>query len=148
MNDDIEDVIMQLRSVQNGYAAKRAALKAELDKIDLEYKRADRALRLLTGEPTSGPRPKPTPQKQYPKGIDDARLEEIRAAVLKYAEDHEEFRQVDIRTMAGLDPAIAKSSTMAIAFDKLRQDNTIRLARVEGNNKWFRLTREAMNGHG
>ena len=43
MNDDIEDVIMQLRSVQNGYAAKRAALKAELDKIDLEYKRADRA---------------------------------------------------------------------------------------------------------
>ena len=147
MNDDIEDVIMQLRSVQNGYAAKRAALKAELDKVDLEYKRADRALRLLTGEPLAA-KPRATPQKQYPKAIGDERLREIRFAVLKYAEDHEEFRQVDIRTMAGLDPTIAKSSTMATAFDQLRQENTIRLARVEGNSKWFRLTREAMNGHG
>ena len=66
--------------------------------------------------------------------------------MLEFAEDHEEFRQVDIRTLPGIDPTVAKSSMMALAFEALRQEGVIRFARQDGNNKFFRLTRQAMNG--
>jgi hypothetical protein len=152
---NLDDVIAGLRSVVETHAAKRAALKAELDKAELEYKRASRALRLLTGESAPMGRPKkpasidqPRKKRSVPAGFSPERVEKIRQAILEYARDHEEFRQVDIRTMPGIDPSVTKSSYMALGFEALRQQGMIRLARAEGINKWFRLTREAMNGDG
>jgi hypothetical protein len=77
--------------------------------------------------------------------VGEERLDRIREIVLEYAADHEEFRQVDIRTQPGLEGAMVTSSVMTTAFNRLRQENVIRLARQEGNSKWFRLTREALN---
>jgi hypothetical protein len=70
-------------------------------------------------------------------------MAKIEEAIRAYAEDHEEFRQVDIR--ATLTGALAHSSKMAVAFEQLRQANVIRLARQEGIQKFFRLTRETLN---
>jgi hypothetical protein len=60
---------------------------------------------------------------------------------LRFCADHDEFRQVDIRTMSGA--PTDSSSKMATAFERLRQDNVIRFARKDGNNKFYRLTSES-----
>jgi hypothetical protein len=59
--------------------------------------------------------------------------------VIGYAKVHDEFRQVDIRAVVGEKPG----GSVTYAFELLRQEGTIRLARQQGTSKWFRLTREA-----
>jgi hypothetical protein len=133
-------------------------LEIELHALQSESRRYAKALAYLTGE-TAGAKPGPKPKAKTGAGrppgsgrpaskhgkISDRLLDDIKAAVLAYASDHDEFRQVDIRNYPGLDAGASKSSTMAIAFEALRQDSVIRMARVEGNNKFFRLTREALS---
>lgn len=115
-------------------------LRAELAGIEPELKRYERVRAMLTGaqpEKRTG-RPKSASQTAKTSRMGDARVAVIRDAVLRYAKDHEEFRQVDIRAITG-----EGSSPMALAFERMRQEGVIRFARQEGNNKWFRLTREA-----
>ena len=69
-------------------------------------------------------------------------LIQIEASIREYAEHHEEFRQVDIRTMPN--PPTTSSGAIATAFEKLRERNVIRLVRKDGNNKIFRLTSAAL----
>jgi hypothetical protein len=149
-DNPMEDVIARLRSVVETHEAKRAELKAQLDAMDLEYKRADRALKMLTGELVTGKQSRqPTSSarvREIPSRVSDERLAVLRDTVLAYAEDHEEFRQVDIRTLPNVDSFLTRSSILALGFEALRQEGTIRFARQDGNNKWFRLTRQAMNG--
>lgn len=89
-------------------------------------------------------RPRKSEGTRRKRGISEEKLRAIATAIYRYAEDHEEFRQVDIRGLCDMN-----SATAALAFEALRQRNMIRLARVEGVNKWFRLTREVVtNGNG
>src|SRR5215831_13188445 len=119
----------------------------ELDALRPELKRYERVLAQLSGEPTTTGkkrgRPKGTGHYTKGKGIGDERLEAIRQAVLHYARDHDEFAQVDIRAFAGDGVTGGGSGIMTMAFEKLRQEGTIRFARQEGNRKMFRLTRQA-----
>jgi hypothetical protein len=66
-------------------------------------------------------------------------------AIQQFCRDHDvdEFRQVDVRGISH--PSVAKSSTQANAFNQLRTAGYLRLARQEGNNKYFRLTRKPLD---
>lgn len=113
-----------------------------------QLKRDERVISLLRGEdkPKAKPGPKPggigagAAINGTKVGVD--LLAQIEAAIRRYAEDHEEFRQVDIRKMP--DTPTKSSGALATAFEKLRQDNVIRFVRQEGIAKVFRMTREAV----
>jgi hypothetical protein len=125
----------------------RDELSVRLATLNEEAKTFKQSLQRLRGEPLikhsggrmPGSKTKPSTRAGRPTAVGDERLAEIRAAVLAWARDHDEFRQVDLRTMTG-----HTSSTMATAFETLRQDGMIRLARKEGVAKVFRLTTEGM----
>lgn len=127
-------------------------LTTELDEVKPELRRYERALDLMTGTATMpGPKPaglKPVGRpkgsgkrvRENPSGMSPERLGRIEAAIDAYSEDHDEFRQVDIRReMSGY-----ASGPMAMAFELMRRRSVIRVARVDGNSKYYRLTRETL----
>lgn len=124
----------------------QAELAVEKDELT-KYRRAAVALR---GElPKDPDAPAPAKRMRHPtadprRGVSAERIDMIKQLILKATEDKEEFSQVEIRTMPGADETIVKSSTMALAFEVLRQDGFIRFARQQGNKKLFRLTRSAV----
>jgi hypothetical protein len=150
-----EELVASIEAQASALRARAEILRAELDEIEPHLARYEKSIKVLRGEPLTGTKGQGKPRSRPPG--DDAdrvrpkasrlspeRLESIRDAILAYAEDHEEFRQVDIRgTLEGKE---ANSSVMALAFETLRQENTIRFARQEGNAKWFRLTNAATQG--
>ena len=120
------------------------ALRAEIALRKNEIARFEAALALLVppepnGDQPKRGRPKGSTNKPKPKGIGTEKLEIIEKAIRAFAEDHDEFRQVDIRMNSSID----KSSTMALAFEQLRQQGMIRFARREGIQKFYRLTESA-----
>jgi hypothetical protein len=144
---DEDPVVIDLRKRIDQVKQEQQSLRERLAEVNDVVSRYERAVRALTGEKAPTPTPR-TPGKrvrEHPSGVGEERLDRIREIVLEYAADHEEFRQVDIRTQPGLEGAMVTSSVMTTAFNRLRQENVIRLARQEGNSKWFRLTREALN---
>jgi hypothetical protein len=116
------------------------------DKIVTELRTYEKALAALTGEPKKAGRPKTKPVESVAKKVGDERLAAIEQLVREYAEDHEEFRQVDLRSAYGTlpDGGTFTSGMSAIVFEELRQRNVLRVARVDGNSKYYRLTREAL----
>ena len=149
-----DELISSIEAQASALRARRDQLRTELGEIEPHLARYEKSIKALRGEPLTGIKGQGKPRAGRPSagGEDDRvrpkasrlspeRLESIRDAVLAYAEDHEEFRQVDIRgTLEGKE---ANSSVMALAFETLRQENTIRFARQEGNAKWFRMTNAA-----
>lgn len=129
-----------LRSEMAVLAAKRDQLEAALNLILPELRKYEKAIAILEGTPL-GAGGKPTKPKastdKRGTAVGDERMKQIKQAILTYAEDHEEFRQVDLRSITGL-----SSSIMATVFETLRQENVVRFARQQGNNKYFRLTNE------
>ena len=127
---------------------RRDELQTELDALKPELRRYERVLAQLSDEPAEqehnpGPkrrrRPGESKEARAARNISAEKLEIIRSAVIEYARVHDEFRQVDIRTVLG-EPA---GGSVTYAFELLRQEGTIRLARQERSSKWFRLTRQA-----
>jgi hypothetical protein len=141
-NDD-DELIAGLRKRIAARKVRADELKAELDTIAPELRRYERALSLLTGdaERPTGKVGKASPVRPVRSRLGEERLEKVRGAVLGYARDHEEFRQVDIRNVLG---NRFSSSIMTSAFEQLRQENVIRFARQEGISKFYRLTRESV----
>lgn len=140
VDSDVVDAVRRHIDVRRERAEE---LQSELAVVLPELKRYERALQLLLNET---PPPKPVGRPPVLLGrskstrISREKVEEIKATILAYAADHEEFRQIDIRTI--LD---TNSNRMSTAFDILRQENVIRFARRDGNNKYYRLTAEALN---
>ena len=148
----LEDTIAQLEATVAKLGPIVARAEDELKFHQDTLRRAERALTVLRGEPlrqpTVGPNA-PTKTKARGTGVGTDRLDQIRTLIQEFVVDHDEFRQVDIRSMPGVDSW--SSSQTATAFDLLRQEGFIRLARQSGNNKYFRLTRQALgntNGDG
>ncbi|HEY1437400.1 MAG TPA: hypothetical protein VGG82_07845 [Casimicrobiaceae bacterium] len=114
-------------------------LRAEIAERKRELARYERALALLEGEPSApangSSAPAPARKRAKPSKLGEERMAKVEAAIHEFAKDHDEFRQVDIRTVIDV-----TSGTTAMAFEQLRQAGTIRLARKDGNNKWYRLT--------
>jgi hypothetical protein len=151
----MDEVISNLRIAVAQLESDRDRLRSELAEAENEFKRADRALKSLLGEPLSNAGRKPNGERErvrsVPSGIGEERMQELRDTILRFVNEHdaEEFRQVDIRSQPGISPAMMRSNVMANGFRILREEGFMRLSRQEGNNKWFRLTREtlaSMNG--
>lgn len=135
-------VVYQLREL----VAQRQAALVEHDRtraqIVTELRQYEKALASLIDPPRKpGPKPDGERVRAKPSKIAPDKLDAIRDAVVAYAQDHEEFRQVDVR--ATVPESLAKSSTMATAFEMLRQENLIRFARRQGISKFYRLTASA-----
>jgi hypothetical protein len=138
-----ESIAAQLDALLVDTRHRRDAMQAQVAELTAEiksYEQSARALRGEVGKPGRKPGSKP-PGKPYGKSVGDERLAEIERAVRAFAADHEEFRQIDIRAQLDIGSSVA-----ATAFETLRQNNVIRLARKQGNNKYFRLTTEALQG--
>jgi hypothetical protein len=127
--------------------ARQTELRDELNEVNAELKAFEQALARLRGEPLRQPGQPDASGQAAPRvrgvgtRISTERLEEVKAAVLRFASEHDEFRQIDIRTMPG--SPVPSSGGAASAFEILRQAGVIRLARRSGNQKFFRLTTEA-----
>jgi hypothetical protein len=120
------------------------------DKIVTELRTYEKALAALTGEPKKAGRPKQGQSgesRTKPSKLSEERIGEIETLVRAYAADHEEFRQVDLRAAYSQLPSggTMTSGMSALAFEELRQRNVLRVSRIEGNSKFYRLTREALN---
>jgi hypothetical protein len=143
---EAEPIITQLRTL----VETRQTALAEHDRLRAqivnELRTYEKALQALQGEPRKAGRPK-SPSRSAPAKLSEERISEIEAVVREYAIDHEEFRQVDLRSAYGKLPSggTLTSGISAIAFEELRQRNVIRVARQDGNSKFYRLTREALN---
>ena len=140
-----EQLLAQLEELVDAAARRREELQNELAELNAEARKYEKALAALTTEqgkpgPTSKQSRTPRPEGFRTAGgsIGPERLAETEAGIRQFAADHDEFRQVDVRGITG-----RKSSETAVAFEVLRQQGVIRLARREGNNKWFRLTESA-----
>ena len=143
----IEAEISRCEQRRDQVNQQRAALNTEIAEIDNEIKSFRQAAQRLRGEPLikqSPPGSKRGPYKQREGGtkLGQEAVDRIRDAVLLFARDHDEFRQIDIRNMPHA--PTTKSSVTATGFEKLRQEGLIRLARKDGNNKFYRLTTEGL----
>jgi hypothetical protein len=142
-------IVQQLRDLIDERRVRLNELDEERNRINGELKIYEQAIKPLTGEPTrkrkaaTGERIRTVPSKVGPE-----RLAEIEEFIRAYAAEHEEFRQVDIRAGLGTfkNGSAFTSSQSASAFEALRQEphNLLRVARVSGNSKYYRLTREAL----
>jgi hypothetical protein len=144
----LSPAVAGLRSEMEALEREREQLQRQLDRVTPELRKREKAIAILEGRPLgAGGRPKePKPGsmasalKAKTTGISEERLKILTDAIVQWVENNEadEFRQVDIRQHIDL-----SSGLTAIGFERLRQAGVIRLGRVSGNNKYFRLTREA-----
>jgi len=146
------EIVGQLRRLIEERTVRLAELDHERESIHAELKAYEAAIRPLTGErPAKRGRPKngeQQPKRTKESNFSEERLEAIKTVILEFAEDHEEFRQVDVRSAHAVLPDGGKltSGMTARAFEILRQEphNLLRIGRVDGNSKYYRLTREAV----
>jgi CRP-like cAMP-binding protein len=132
-------IITELRDRIEAHQARAATLRLEAAELIEESKRYTRALEAIIGKPPGRRRKAGARVRSEPSKLSPERVAEVREAILAFARDNDEFRQVDIRAKSG-----HTSGVLSLAFELLRQEGTIRLARqVPGEGKYFRLTRAA-----
>lgn len=144
---DLDGAIREKRDAVIGLESERAKLDERLAVARAAAKRYEDTRRRLVGEPLrvagrGAGRPKGPAKRAVPSKVAPDTMAEIEAFVRAWAEDHEEFRQIDIRSAPG--SPVTDSGKSSAAFEQMRQANVLRLARVDGNNKFYRLTRSAV----
>lgn len=149
---DLEGAITEKREAVTALEVERAAaverIDAQLATQRAALKRYEDTRKRLVGEPLRGTykrpgaKPKGEPVRAIPSRVSPEKLADIRLAILRYAEDHDEFAQVDIRSLP--DAPVSHSGGIAHAFEQLRQEGFIRFARQDGLKKLYRLTRSAV----
>ena len=139
-------IVEQLRALIREREQALAHLDVQRQGIQAELKAYEQAIKPLIGGTAKKPKPS-TPAAKTGTKIGEQRIEELKDFIRRFAEDHEEFRQVDVRAAMGrwADGATVSSAITATAFERLRQEpyNFLRIGRVDGNSKFYRLTREA-----
>jgi hypothetical protein len=141
-----DELIARLQQLIDERTVRRDELVDELAHVDRELKAYAKSLAPLLPEALAPP---PAKRGRPPRGegervrakqsrIGPERMELIEAAARQLGKDDAEFRQVDVRRETGL-----TSSIMTSAFRQMRDDNIVRLARRDGINQWFKLTRPA-----
>jgi hypothetical protein len=140
-----ERVAEQLRAAIAELVDRRDDLAAELAGVNGEIKMLERSLAPLAPpdpnktRPGRPPKADGDPVRKKPAKVGPERMARVEAVVRELGKGDAEFRQVDVREQTGL-----TSSIMTSAFRQLREDDVVRLARREGINQWFKLTRPAL----
>ena len=142
-----ENIAAQLDALLIDTRYRRDALQAQVAEMSGEIKAYEQALARLRGDyaVTPGPKRKRTTSSPpvHGSGVGSDRLAKYEKQIREFARDHEEFRQIDFRT-SPLSEGMS-SSVASTVFEVLRQRNVLRLARREGNQKFYRLTAEALS---
>ena len=142
-----QSILNEIEDVLNALDAERDALMTQIAGLDRTIKRYEKARRALEGEPTA---PKVNPAKERSvkqratalKGL--ARSDtwpSLREMIITYGHHHTEFTQSEFRKEHGG----VSSGKSSLAFELLREENVLRVARIDGNFKYYRLTKEAIN---
>lgn len=137
-------VVDVLRDAIAAHTARRDQLAEELAGVKAELTNYEKALTLLSGEPRVKPGPKPKALAgRTGTRIGSDRLAEIEGSIRDYVNQHGdvEFRQIDIREFTG---NTMTSGVSSFAFKELRDRDVLRVARKDGNNLYYRLTRRAL----
>jgi hypothetical protein len=140
-----ESIAAQLDALLVDTRHRRDAMQAQVAELSAEIKSYEQSARALRGE-RPGPKPKPkstTAAQTSGTAVGPERLAHFEALIREFAADHEEFRQVDFRSSPS--GGGMTSSVSSTVFELLRQNNVLRLARTDGNQKFYRLTREALS---
>lgn len=145
-------IVAAIRVQADALEARRAELQEQLDEITPQLRRYEKAILALQGEPLRKdrrdpetgeiiPRAKPGPKPKAGKttSASEESIARNRAAIAQLTTEHEDFTQVQVRAITG-----ESSGASSIAFKALREQGVIRLARQDGNAKYFRLTRAAL----
>jgi hypothetical protein len=145
---DATDIIKELEGVISALVAEKEELKGQMGAIDAAIKRYGRAISALELPQALAPKaPKERSGQKREASKDSmrrsARWDDLQTAVIAYAREHDEFRQVDLRN--DLEDLKLTSGHSSIAFDILRDDNILRVSRIDGNSKFYRLTQEALS---
>ncbi len=129
---------------------KRELLMEQVAAIDFDLKRYEKAIKALEGMPKEPPKVKPNTAAQ--KRTKDQRATALktlarsemwpglREQIIAHAREHEEFTQTQFRKVYDI-----PSPKASLAFELLRQEKVLRLARVDGNFKYYRLTEAHIN---
>lgn len=158
MADKVDRIIAELEVEIEAIRPTLEERRAEVAALEQEIRRMERALKVLKGEPLGNPQGSAGTRGPYktrtnvPKvdksgkrrNVSEEKVQQTQAIIMRLATETDEFRQVDVRSLT---PTL-NSSTAALAFEVLRQRGVIRLARQEGLNKWYRLTRAIANKNG
>ena len=143
--DDVE-VRAFLREQIEQIRSDRQELQSKLADMDARITRYEAAIAALNGTPPAHtvveaePEPQTRQERNRQSRLSPERVSIISTAIANYvAMGHDEFRQADIRNLMA-DAQLKRSSVMALGFRMLQEAGTIQRTRVEGNNKWFRLT--------
>jgi hypothetical protein len=125
-----EEVVARLKLIED--------LQTEITRAREDAHSYVRALAALSGEPRRVAKP---PQRKGATGlgISAQKLDLVVTTIRNITAEQDEFRQIDVRQRTDM-----RSGETALAFRSLRADGVIRLARQQGNNKYFALTREAL----
>lgn len=143
---DLDGAIREKRDAVIALESERAKLDERLAVARAAAKRYEDTRKRLLGEPLTaagrkrGPRPSGERVRSTPSKTSPEKMAQLREVILSYAADHEEFAQVDIRTLP--DSPVTHSGGIAHAFEALRQEGFIRFARQDGLKKIYRLTRK------
>ena len=142
---DLDGAIRERRDQVIAIEGEVAQAKERLAEANAVLKRYEDTRRRLLGEPK--PESLAKRRRREDSGarthtaVGAGGIAKVRGAIFDYVREHEvdEFAQVDIRGVTG-----HSSSVMTTAFETLRQEGVIRLARKEGNRKLYRLTSAGM----
>jgi len=147
-----EGLLASMREQKNVLDERRRELMVEVHAIDEDLKAYNKAIAALDPQPAEGSKVskaaldkvRPTASKVGPE-----RLAEITEVIRDLAskDPDGEIRQVDVTHVTGYSSAV-----MSAAFNQLRDENVLRIARVarsatddgKGKGTWFRLTRPAL----
>lgn len=126
----------------------------EIAAIDREIKRYEKALKALVPEEMKRTaRNESVPNEHARKRRKEAAMRTIRnndiwpilkAEILAYVDKHDETRQVDFREhwkSLSHDFELT-SSKCSIAFEILRDEKLLRLGRIDGNSRFYKLYKE------
>jgi hypothetical protein len=134
-----QDLVRDIQERMRVLVDDRENLLASAREINAQIKRYERTLKSLIDEPQQPKRVRPPrPVSAREKSIRQSDWwPERREGIIAYIREHGESRQIDWRKAAGV-----RSGESSIMFRILRDDDVIRISRVAGVHKYYRLTKE------
>jgi hypothetical protein len=140
-------LINQINDAKGVLMVERERLMEEVADLDHSIKRYDKALKALTEswEPKAQPQKKVRNRTRETALAGLARSESwpvLREQIIAFAREHEQVTQAEFRKYYDDDITSGKAS---LAFELLRREDVLRVSGFDGNLKFFRLTKEALN---
>jgi hypothetical protein len=137
-----EDIIAAIEQKRVALHIRAEELKAELATVNPELRRYEKAIAAIRGDKPAPIKPAKGGSKRLVRGqtVSGEAVKRTWAAIEQLTEQADDFTQTQVRAITG-----DSSGVSSLAFEKLRQDNQIRFARQEGQQKIYRLSQASVD---